>query len=545
MPKKFKNMLEPHVYKQVFKKHFRIPRYGGTKFVPFDINEMQEDIIDHMDFNNIILKARKEGMSTLVLALALINCNEIPNYHAVFLADNEPNTKAIFSRVKDFLIHMDGLELEVDDTTTTVRFLRTNAKMEISTAGRKSAFRGSDIHFVHCSEIAFFQYPDVYEAVLEAMDSSGGGIAFFESTANGRNLFFSLWNKAQGFPRESTFKPFFFGWNRHPAYSRPVSEVFTYSAEEKAYVEMAEQIYDIKLTKEQMAWRRYKLNSMPNPDKFPQEYPLTANEAFLSSGKPVFKAKKLDDMKQTAVDYRIGSIDLNKTGNLSWVDESTRGYLRLFEAPKPGREYIIGADCAEGIEGGDYDAAYVQDAESGVQTAEFHGCVDPDQFAYELNKLGRFYNTALLAVERNNHGYTTNSRLMNDYEYPRLYQEEKDMDTMMSTTTLNCGFRTNTKTRPLMVDLAKRFIRKGLVKINSIPCIDECLSFVTSNTGKAQHDVGMHDDRVFAAMIAWYVWDKYADLRDTLSLHNKPSYYSAIGKDEDDEGPRGVGRGGY
>jgi hypothetical protein len=543
MPKKFKNMLEPRVYRAVFKKHFRIPKYGSTKFVPFIPNEMQDDIINNMDFDNIILKARKEGISTVVLAMALVNCNEIPNYHAVFLADNEPNTKAIFSRVSDMIRTMEGFDdLDVDDTTSTVKFARTNARMEISTAGRKSAFRGSDIHFVHCSEIAFFKYPDVYEAVLEARNS--GGIAFLESTANGRNLFFSLWQKAQGFPRESTFKPFFFGWDRHPEYRRETTDKFEYSAEEKLYVDMAKEIYGIILNKEQMAWRRWKLNAMPNPDKFPQEYPLTANEAFLSSGKPVFRAKKLDDMKQLAVDYRIGSIELNKAGELSWVDESVKGYLRMFEAPRPGQEYIIGADVAEGVEGGDFCAAYVMNAESGVQVAEFHGNLDPDQFAYELNKLARFYNCALLAVERNNHGYTVLSRLMNDYEYPRLYQEEKDMDSMISETTLNCGHRTNTKTRPLMVDLGKMFIRKGLVKINSVPCIDECLSFITTNTGKAMHDVGMHDDRVFAAMIAWFVWNKYADLRDTLNLHNKPSYYSAIGKSYDDE-DRQVGSAGY
>ena len=542
MSKKFKNMLEPHVYKAIFKKHFRIPKYGGTTLVPYDVNPMQDNILENMDYMNIILKARKEGISTLVLALAVINCNEIPNYHAVFLADNEKNTKAIFSRVTDFLKHMEGLDLDVDDSSETIKFHRTNAKIEISTAGRKSAFRGSDIHFVHCSEIAFFQYPDVYEAVLEACDSSGGAIVFFESTANGRNLFFSLWNKAQGYPRESEFKPFFFGWNMHPEYKRPVGPKFKLTTEELAYQVMVKEIYDIDLSLEQMAWKRWKLNSMPNPDKFPQEYPLTPHEAFLSSGNPVFRAKKLEDMKQTAIDYRIGSIDLNRAGELAWVDESTNGFTRLFEKPKPGKEYIIGADCAEGLEGGDFDAAYVQDAETGVQTAEFHGSVDPDQFAYELNKLGRFYNTALLAVERNNHGYTVNSNLYADFEYPRLYQEEKDSDTMIAEATMNYGFRTTQKTRPLMVDIAKRFIRKGLVKINSVPCIDECLSFVTNKTGKAMHDVGMHDDRVFAAMITWYVWERYADIRDIQNLSNKPSYHSLIKQTEDD-GPRKAGRG--
>lgn len=551
---KFKNMLSKEVYRQVFKQVFRIPKYGKTRKVPFELNPMQELVLEEMDFSNIILKARKEGFSTLILAIAIINCNEMKNYHAVFLADNEKNTKAIFRRVEDIIknaVNFDSDEIDIQGER--IIWKRTNSYIEIATAGRKSAFRGSDIHFIHLSEVAFFQYPDVYEAVLEAR--AAGAIVFFESTANGRNMYCTLWNKAKTYPEGSNFKPFFFGWNLHPEYTVEAlieqnvvapscMEGFTRTSEEKEYCQWAKDVHDIILTDERLFWKRWKLKDMPNPEKFPQEYPLTAAEAFLSSGNPVFNQRKLGAMTAIAPKYRTGSIDLNRRGELSWVDESKNAYWTIFIYPQPGKEYVIGGDTAEGVDGGDFNAAYVLDPETWEQVAEFHGLLDPDQFAYELNKGGRYYNDALLAVERNMHGYTVNSRLFSDYEYPRLYQEEKDADTMMVEPTMNYGFRTNVKTRPLMVDVAKRYIRQGAIKINSIPCIDECLSFIINPVGKAIHDVGMHDDRVFAMMIALYVTDKYPEIRKDYGLAKRFKYHDHI-KKYNTQNVKDAHRGGY
>lgn len=539
---KFKNMLAPAVYREVFKTHFRVPRYGRTSKVPLALNAMQDEVIDNMDFLNIILKARKEGFSTLILSLAIVNCNEIPNYHGVFLADNDKNTKAIFRRANDILHNMPNFDISsIEITAERIIFKRTNSYIEIATAGRKSAFRGSDVHFAHLSEVAFFQYPEVYEAVLEAI--AQGGIVFFESTANGMNMYQKLWSKAKTYPHGSAFKPFFFGWQLHPDNTITPPAGFKLTQEEAEYKAWAKDVHDIDLTDGNIAWKRHKLKSMPNPEKFPQEYPLSAEEAFISSGHSEFNKNKLALMIQTIPPHRKGLIDLNRRGELSWVDGKDEPW-KVFELPQDGKEYLIGADTAEGVQDGDFDTAFVLDPETFVQVAEYHNRVDPDQFAYELNKGGRFYNHALLAVERNNHGYFVNSKLMTDYEYPRLYKEEKASDTMMTEVTMNCGFRTNPKTRPLMVDIAKRYIRKGLIKINSMECIHECLSFVRNPVGKPMHDVGAHDDRVFAMMIALYIADKYAGIRGLHGLSKRTRYHELV-ENVPPPTPSFDNRGGY
>ena len=528
-------MLPMEVYPKIFKKHFRIPRFGSTKIVPYEMYDAQLDFHNKLSYQNIILKARKLGWTTQILAYALVNCNEIPNYHAVFLAHNDPDTKAIFQRVHDFIRHMHNFNVETETSSKTeIRFTRTNATMMIATAGRKSAFRGSDIHFMHFSEIAFFEHPDVYEAVIEAGDKTSPPMVFMETTANGRGEFFKLWELSK---TRKEFKQFFYGWNWHPMNKRDVPEGFKKTPDEE---EMA---LEYKLPDEHVNWRRYKLETMPNPEKFPQENPINDSEAFLASGKCVFSVRKLIEMKNFVHEYRLGNLNLNKRGEVDFFAKND-GYLRMFHPPRPGKEYLLTGDVAEGVKGGDASVAYVGDPETGEQCAELWGHMDTDQFTYEVYKLALFYNQPIAAIERNQPGFGVNKDLYNDYKYSRLYMEEKELDSLVSQATENWGFHTNRKTRPLMIDNAIRLIRQGLVKINSIPCIEECLAFVKDVvTGKIEGEKGVLDDRVMAFMIWCYVWGKLPEIRQHHGM-GKKSYYDSIGKKTNQESWR-PGVGGY
>lgn len=532
-------MLPFETYPKVLEKHFMIPYFGTTKLVPYKMTDMNKELLFNMDYKNIILKARKEGISTEVLAIALINCNEIPNYHAVFLADNDPNTTAIFDRVRDFDRNMVGLKMDITITDEGIDFHRTNSQMKVATAGRKSAYRGSDNHFAHMSENAFFKYPEVYEAVLESM--ADNGIVFIESTANGFNKYEQLWTKAvKGYPKDCEFKPFFFGWNLHPEYKRK-DEGFILSADEKDYQKHAKEAFNIDLSVEQMCWRRHKLNGMPDPEKFGQEYPLTPNEAFLATGNPVFNQSQIEYMMNHKRGYTQCNLEISRKGEVAMYQDKF-GPWEVYVPPQPGKDYILGADCAEGVADGDFNAIFVLDPDTREQVAQYHGVCDPDQFAYELNKAGRFYNTALVAVERNTYGFGVNSHLLNDYNYPRLYLEDRPTDELITEQSMKYGFRTNTKTRPLMVEIAKKYIRQGLVILNSSVLLNECRTFITNKTGKPTHDTGAHDDAVFAFMITCYILDNFEAVAPQHGMRQTVSYYQLIGKKEDS---RKGNRAGY
>ena len=530
--------LKAEEYISIFEKTLIVPEYGQSNLVPFKVNEMQRELLEQMDSRNIILKARKEGFTTIILAIAIVNCYQFENYHAVFLADSDDNTVGIFEKGRD-MVETCKHNLGAVADKRQIKF-GNGSWIKIATAGKKRPFQGADVHFLHFSEIGSYEHPGVYASAIEAAPSNA--LVFLESTANGRNLFYTLWNKAlTGYhKKEFAYKPFFFGWNRHPKNTYTVPENMVLTEEENGLIE------EYKLSLEQIAWRRWKPTAMPDPDMFPQEHPIYPDEAFLSSGRPVFSANVLGKMRGTAKDYRLGDIDLNRKGELHFYDNKF-GNWQIFVMPEKTKNYVIGADISEGKgEKGDYSVASIWDAQTGEQVAEFRSKnTDPDIFAMELKKGGVYYNTALIAPERNAAGFSVISDLWNDYNYPRIYQEVKENDKFISETKENLGFRTNRKTRQQIIDLTKRAIRLGTIKINSLTCIEESLAFEYDNQGRAEHPQGKHDDTVFAMMIALYVMDKLPEIRDSVFQDSGTNYYKLIGKRPPSETQKNFGKGGY
>ena len=107
----------------------------------------------------------------------------------------------------------------------------------------------------------------------------------------------------------------------------------------------------------------------------------------------------------------------------------------------------------------------------------------------------------MLVVERNNHGHSTLNTLRNLCHYPRLhyhvrYDARAGMQPML-------GWPTDQATKPILVDDLAAAIAGGHLLIHSPQLVDECLTFVTTDTGSQQAQEGKFDDRVMAAGIAW------------------------------------------
>ena len=126
------------------------------------------------------------------------------------------------------------------------------------------------------------------------------------------------------------------------------------------------------------------------------------------------------------------------------MDGCRCGFLRAKQ-----RQYIVGVDAAGGGTEGDYACAQVIERESGLQCAELHGHFPPFELARRLVKLGQRYGNALIAVERNNHGYGVLAHLK-DMNYENLFtQNGQD------------GWLTSVVTRPAMIEnLAAVLIEK-------------------------------------------------------------------------------------
>jgi len=173
--------------------------------------------------------------------------------------------------------------------------------------------------------------------------------------------------------------------------------------------------------------------------------------------------------------------------------------------PERRRYYVIGADVAEGVRGGDFSCAQVVDYDFVEQSAIWHGRVSPDIFGHILYTLGAYYNWAFIAVEANSIGSTV-LHVLHDLGYPNLYYRERLDPLTRKVVSDKLGWLTTTKTKgPMLHELGKR-IREGSVVLHDKLTIDELMSFTydTSKSGKEQYgaEPGCHDDTPIALAIA-------------------------------------------
>lgn len=188
--------------------------------------------------------------------------------------------------------------------------------------------------------------------------------------------------------------------------------------------------------------------------------------------------------------------------NKRFVDRDN-GELRVWYPPKPSERYCIGADVAEGEyhDKGDYSCADVVDM-YGNQVAQWHGRIPPDAFADVLHALGKWYNTAFIGVEANNHGILTNVMLRNA-NYPHLYVR-RDIDDRGGDEkeTRRIGWLTDRKNKPYIIDMLSKELRLGTHGLCCKETVQEMQTFVVKENGSYGAQQGMHDDRVMSYAIA-------------------------------------------
>jgi len=160
---------------------------------------------------------------------------------------------------------------------------------------------------------------------------------------------------------------------------------------------------------------------------------------------------------------------------------------------------------AEGLRDGDFSCADVIDHRTGEQVAQWHGSIDSDnvlEFADILAALGRRYNVALIAVERNNHGLGVVTQLYQN-GYPNLYAEM--VPDPPGRPRKRYGWVTSRATRPLIIDNLIRENQEDALGVNCKETIDEMMAFKIQDNGKMEADYGRHDDRVISLAIGKYV----------------------------------------
>ena len=177
------------------------------------------------------------------------------------------------------------------------------------------------------------------------------------------------------------------------------------------------------------------------------------------------------------------------------------GYINIYREAEEGHPYVIGADTAG--EGSDSAVAQVIDNSTGEQVATLRSSVlDEDEFTRQLYCLGRYYNDALIGVETNFSTYPV--RELERLRYPRQYVRET-VDNYTHEVMQSYGFRTDTKTRPLLIATLVKYVREHPEDIFDRETIGEMLTFVRTESFRAEAEAGAHDDLVMALGIAHFI----------------------------------------
>jgi hypothetical protein len=195
----------------------------------------------------------------------------------------------------------------------------------------------------------------------------------------------------------------------------------------------------------------------------------------------------------------------------------------------------MGADVAEGI-GADYSVgAIVKLNPSGAgpgltyQVAEWRSnTVGAQDFAEELNYLGRMYNTCPAAVEVNRYD-TTFTWLRTVCQYPEMYRwKHMDSVNVMSN---KMGWFTNVSSRPRLWHNFRRFLEYKMFYVRSSIVAEEMKNFVKDDFDDRMvgHDEGTHDDALMALMIAlWCAYEgEYDETRGYIPLFKEATEDSA------------------
>lgn len=506
----------------------------------------------------INLKARQEGVSTWVAGRGFRRAHLIPLQDCLIIAHDTDTSGTLFGMYERF---KDNLPPEVkpmvraSSRSKEVVFDNPDEKkrstepglgsqIAIETANNTEAGRSKTLQFVHASEAAFWEKPEETMLSLNQAIADYGSEFYIESTANGvGNLFHQTWEDAvEG---RNDFDPIFLPWFIHDEYTwhskldtEQMTELLDTLDEEEAHyfhdgIEWEGTIYH--LTAEQLWWRRWTIRNKTQGSerKFRQEYPATAEEAFLVSGNCFFDEVALKLHLANARPPKI-RCNIKREGGAIRAPQAERGHLRIWMRPGEKRSkldlepvYVIGADTATGKMsteqrsmfddpdsergGRDFSCGQVIDLANRRQVAELHGRMRPDVFAQQLAALGYYYSSrqrtelrtpALVAVEKNHDsGETVLKVLKKELRYPRLFSA-RTINRRLDRIKDQIGWLTSPETRMPMLDDMERALREDTIAVFSGDLLRECRTFIVDEDGKPQAEEGCHDDRVIAFAIA-------------------------------------------
>lgn len=275
--------------------------YGAV--VPFKLRPAQRKLVEDLHYLNIVLKARQEGFSTLILLIALDCCIFNDHFAAGLIADTKVNAENLLVRAKFAYASMPD-EIQklvpiVSDNSTMMQFAN-GSSIEVGVS-----LRSSTKNFLHISEYGKIcaKQPDKATEIKSGSLNTLAArqLAFIESTAEGKGGdFFEKCKQARAIddagrePADMEWKFHFFAWWMEPRYSS--EQPYTLAKEDVEYFAALEREHGVSLTIQQRWW--YAAKRKEQGDDMLKEFPSTPDEAFSGAIDGAIWGKTIRQLRQ-------------------------------------------------------------------------------------------------------------------------------------------------------------------------------------------------------------------------------------------------------
>lgn len=522
-------------YQAYIEDNFLIDEPKLGKLVPFVFNHVQKQYYAELKalgiekgittaLREFIVKARREGFSSLVLALFAADDLTNPNPTESLVVSYKDDATATFrKRYRRFVLScaakkagerlediqnnpniLDKYKKAVFSIDTNELELRHNqAHFYCGTAAARTGGRGGVLQKLLFSEAAHYQdtekmtAAEIIEGTSQQVDKASGWI-FQESTANGIGNFF-----------HSTYEMIIQGLSRY---------ILRFYGWRSFYSE--EQFEIIK-------------SEFVDPDMLKQEYPETIEEAFLSSNLSFTNREEIIGLTTIKTAHKKIR-EFIELGGVNYIDicETILDSLKVLERLNPGRAFFVGIDSAKSV---DKTAVAIIEAIE-LTTAAGIQCI-----AIDSTGQGDFIPDWF---EKNSNWYILRvkfSRATKSTMYKNLQSTIKAKMTKLPEFMIRAGEFISSEWSNFyrqMVGLQKEIIGELLVVGHPSGTCD----------GKGGHDYDRckyHDDYPDAWALAELAWITLKGLPDSDKMPNKPenNINSSVRRLLEDKGKKDYGSG--
>lgn len=482
------------------------------------IAEMERQYNSGIPVRIIILKARQLGISTITSAAQFITAMMWENRNGLVITHENETTRNLFNKVKLYWDTWPWKQIYGDPKHSTQNRMvwHNGSSLRTATARNLGAGVGTTVQFLHTSECSRYPDPETLMGGLrQGLPNLHGTFEIVESTANGVGDWFNHeWNRS--IEGESSYVPLFFPWFSHYEYQIPtrLNSPNDIDDEER-------RLRMLGASYEALEWRRQIIPDKLHYDEdlFRQEYPSTAEEAFLTTGNNIFDLSKLREAyvppgtvlpNGTKVIAATGDLFSRDGKSPQWIS-SPEGKLTVFKRPSGTRDqklYMVGVDPTKTTTG---DPACIQviNRATHEQVAVWHGNKVANELARTAYLIARWYHDAEVIIDVGGGGQAVVALFIN-WGYPYLW-EHRQADKPKKGTNNWKGFLANHDRKSWALESVKFLLAQGLLTIHDPVTFNQMQNYVTLGAWEmGPADPREHDDGVMAFTLA-----VFADMTET------------------------------